>query len=202
MLHASKGEAAAISVAEPQYAERVFSASSPSPSPRTRQTGGCTQSPGSISGISRRSLRALGGTALPLRTALVDQDYCAVALWLPPGAGPDDQALTDLIEVSMTPEKKEVMAAVIDEMVRYHPQEPHWYLPFIGVDPARQGNGLGAALLRPVLAQCDAARLPAYLELTNPRNRPLYERHGFHATGEIRVGGCPVIVPMLREPKP
>jgi hypothetical protein len=27
----------------------------------------------------------------------------------------------------------------------------------------------------------------------------LYERHGFEVIGEIRVGSCPPIVPMLRE---
>jgi GNAT superfamily N-acetyltransferase len=29
----------------------------------------------------------------------------------------------------------------------YHPAEPHWYLPLIGVDPAHQNNGHGAALM-------------------------------------------------------
>src|SRR5687767_6551887 len=43
--------------------------------------------------------------------------------------------------------------------------------PFIGVEPARQGRGLGAALLRAQLAVCDQAGLPAYLESSNPRNR-------------------------------
>jgi ribosomal protein S18 acetylase RimI-like enzyme len=83
-------------------------------------------------------------------------------------------------------------------MVRYHPQEPHWYLPMIGVEPARQGKGLGAALLRAALLRVDAEGLSAYLESTNPRNVPLYERHGFEVIGEIRVGTCPPIVPMLR----
>ena len=40
------------------------------------------------------------------------------------------------------------------------------------------------------------------LEFTNPRNRPLYERHGFKAVAEIKVENCPPIVPMLRRPKP
>jgi len=53
-------------------------------------------------------------------------------------------------------------------------------------------------LLQTAIARCDAEGLPAYLESTNPRNRPLYERHGFEAVGEIRIGDCPPIVPMLR----
>jgi ribosomal protein S18 acetylase RimI-like enzyme len=107
----------------------------------------------------------------------------------------------ELIEESISIEKKAVISTVIEEMVRYHPHEPHWYLPFIGVDPARQDQGLGAALLTSGLAKCDAAHLPAYLESTNPRNRTLYERHGFQAVGEISAGDCPPVVPMLRPPK-
>jgi GNAT superfamily N-acetyltransferase len=146
--------------------------------------------------------RALGGASLPLRTALATPDYSAVALWLGPHAGSDDEALANVISESVPREKRAVLAAVIEEMAGHHPEEPHWYLPLIGVDPAWQGRGLGASLLRPILAQCDQARLPAYLESTSPRNRPLYERHGFQAIGEIKVGDCPPIVPMLRRPRP
>ena len=84
---------------------------------------------------------------------------------------------------------------------RGHPHEPdHWYLPFIGVTPAYQGRGFGAALLRPVLDRCDAEGTPAYLEASAPRNRALYERHGFEVREEIRVADSPPIWPMWREP--
>jgi ribosomal protein S18 acetylase RimI-like enzyme len=83
-------------------------------------------------------------------------------------------------------------------MDRYHPKEPHWYLAMIGVDPSRQGQGLGAALLKATLAQVDEQGLPAYLESSNPANLPLYERHGFEVQGEIRPGDGPPIIPMLR----
>jgi len=143
---------------------------------------------------------ALGGAALPNRTALVSADYSGAALWLPPDVGPDEEALADLIAKSVAAAKQSYLMAIIEEMGRYHPNEPHWYLPFIGVDPAQQGKGLGAALLKPVLSKCDEAHLSAYLESTNPKNRTLYERHGFRAIGEIKVGDCPPIVPMLRHP--
>jgi len=142
--------------------------------------------------------RALGGAALPQRTAFVNREWSGAALWLAPDASPDEPALMRLIEETVAPEKQETLAAVIEDMVRYHPQEPHWYLPFIGVEPAHQGKGLGAALLRPVLAECDAKSLPAYLESTNPRNQRFYERLGFKAIAEIKVGSCPPIVAMLR----
>jgi GNAT superfamily N-acetyltransferase len=147
-------------------------------------------------------VRALGGLALSGRTAFVNSDCSAAALWLAPDAAPDEQAIMALIENSVAPHRRDDLAAVIDEMGRSHPHEPHWYLPFVGVEPARQGQGLGAAVLQPVLAECDATGLPAYLESTNPRNQAFYERHGFAPLGKIKRGECPPIVPMLRPSRP
>jgi ribosomal protein S18 acetylase RimI-like enzyme len=31
------------------------------------------------------------------------------------------------------------------EMAAYRPRTPHWYLPTIGIDPARRRRGLGSA---------------------------------------------------------
>jgi GNAT superfamily N-acetyltransferase len=81
-----------------------------------------------------------------------------------------------------------------------HPHEPHYYLQFIGVEPKRQGNGTGSALLRPVLERCDREGLPAYLEASNERSRALYARHGFELVEEARLpGGGPPIWRMWRE---
>ena len=90
------------------------------------------------------------------------------------------------------------MMQVFEQMGAYHPHEPCWFLPLIGVDPARQGQGYGSALLRHALEQCDRDNVPAYLESSNPRNVPLYERHGFQALGSIQFGSSPTLVPMLR----
>ena len=43
-------------------------------------------------------------------------------------------------------------AALLEQQARHHPAEPHWYLPLIGVDPSRQNQGHGSALLRHALA--------------------------------------------------
>jgi GNAT superfamily N-acetyltransferase len=145
--------------------------------------------------------KALGGAALARGTTVVSWGYSGVALWLAPGARPDEEALVALVEESVAHEKRTTLLAVFEAMAQHHPEEPHWYLPLIGVEPLHQGRGIGAALLQRGLAQSDAAGLTAYLESTNPRNRPLYERHGFVATGEISIGDCPPIVPMLRRPR-
>ena len=44
----------------------------------------------------------------------------------------------------------------------------------------------------------DAAGRPAYLEATNLRNVPLYERFGFKAVGQIKTRNSPPIIPMVR----
>lgn len=146
-------------------------------------------------------VQGLGGAAFANGTAFMTSDCSGAILWLAPNVGPDEEALSRLIKEDVAPDKQADLAAAIDEMGRYHPQEPHWYLPFIGVDPARQGAGIGAALLRPILARCDEASLPAYLESSNPRNRPLYQRHGFEVLGEIKAGSCPPVTPMFRKPR-
>lgn len=81
-------------------------------------------------------------------------------------------------------------------------EEPHWYIPFIGTDPAAQGQGLGSALLAHVLARADAEGRPAYLEATSPRNKLLYHRHGFEEVDELRVGDCPPLTVMWRSSSP
>lgn len=68
------------------------------------------------------------------------------------------------------------------------PSEPHVYVNFLGVDPSRQGRGLGLRLLRPVVAAARDAGLGVHLETTNPRNVGFYERMGFIQTGEGRLG--------------
>jgi len=55
----------------------------------------------------------------------------------------------------------------------------HWYLCGLGVEPAQQGQGIGRALLQPILAQADREALVCYLETNNEKNLPFYERNGF-----------------------
>ena len=81
---------------------------------------------------------------------------------------------------------------------RRHVREPHYYIPYVGVAPDAQGQGLGTALLRPTFDRCDREGVPAYLEATSERNARLYERLGFRPRGELRLGSSPPLWPMLR----
>ena len=81
----------------------------------------------------------------------------------------------------------------------HHPQDPHYYLQFIGVRPGRQGTGIGSALLRAVLDRCDLEGAAVYLA-ADERSRLLYLKHGFEATTELRLPEGPSFFPMWRAP--
>ncbi len=88
----------------------------------------------------------------------------------------------------------------LEQMDAAHPRYPHWYLPWLGVDAAAQGAGVGGTVLAESLRAVDETAMPAYLETPNPRTIPFYERHGFRVTGATQTEDCPPITFMLREP--
>ena len=69
------------------------------------------------------------------------------------------------------------------------PQELRDRFDIVGFDP--RGVGQSDPL------NCNAD-MPAYLEASSPRNKALYERHGFVEVGLIQAGSSPPMWPMLR----
>jgi GNAT superfamily N-acetyltransferase len=90
--------------------------------------------------------------------------------------------------------------AGLREIENRHPSGPHWYLSVLGTHPDRQGEGLGSALLRPILAECDRLEIPAYLETGKERNVHFYTRHGFAVTERIQMPDGPPMWLMWRDP--
>lgn len=148
-----------------------------------------------------RFVRVLGGKAFAHESAYYVDGYAGAALWLPPEVRPDEDALMTLLQSTASPQAQTDGVLLFEQMERYHPQERHWYLPFIGVDPLHQGKGYGAALMQHALIPCDRDHTLAYLESSNPKNIPLYERYGFELLGTVQVGTSPPIFPMLRKPR-
>jgi ribosomal protein S18 acetylase RimI-like enzyme len=157
---------------------------------------------------SERLRRSERGFSLYMRKVYLPHDECYTtedvvggALWMPPGTW----HLGPLAQLRLLPGMFRAMGGRLPQVLRAiatiesnHPEEPHWYLHMIGVDPRQQGRGYGAALLRNALERVDAEHLTAYLESSNPVNIPIYERFGFEVITAVTVDPAPPIFPMLR----
>ena len=135
----------------------------------------------------------------------ITADGAGAAVWFPPGrwqTGPAENVREAPSWLRTLGRRTLLGARVRAVMEAHHRRLPeHWYLLYLGTEPGRQGTGLGAALLRPVLEECDRTRTPAYLEATSERNRALYARHGFADHQALPLpGGGPSLFPMWREP--
>jgi GNAT superfamily N-acetyltransferase len=111
-------------------------------------------------------------------------DFAAVASWQVPEetaetperltqAGFDD--LPDEVSIERLGTFFDVVTAKIEAVA----PEPHWHLRLLGVDPGRQGGGLGATLLQHGLRRADASGYPVLLETFAERTLPFYLRNGF-----------------------
>jgi len=146
----------------------------------------------------RDLMDAFGGNAFENGTAYASANYEGVSFWLPPGVKTNEALAGQAINKIVPSELVDSVWSIFGEMGSYHPKEDYWYLPLIGVDPARQGQGLGSALLKHALEIVDRTALPAFLESSNPKNISLYERHGFEVVGRIQTGSSPPVHPMIR----
>src|SRR5262249_54479109 len=131
-----------------------------------------------------RLAQAFGGGAFPHDGADISDDFRGGALWLPPGVGPDEEALDALMRETVPEPQRSAVMTIREQMGSSPPRETHWHLAMIGVDAAHQGQGVGADVMRHRLAMIDGQGLIAYLESSNTRNIPFYRRHGFEAVGE------------------
>jgi len=149
---------------------------------------------------------ALAGVFLPKGEVYTTTDLGGVSCWEPRPAEPagEDEAAefaAAMAGVGFLPEEIDRMQTYLGMMADAHPEEPHWYLGILGVDLARQGQGIGSACMAPVLARLDEAGGPAYLESSNEKNLPLYERHGFRVVGVLDLLDGPSVWRMWREPR-
>ena len=129
------------------------------------------------------------------------------AIWLPPGHWRPGLR----VQIRALPRHARALRAALlgraarlgRAMTEAHPEEPHWYLKAIGVEPAWQGRDVAGLLLRSRLKYCDQDGLPAYLEASKPDSLPLYEHFGFRRTADLAMPeGAPVITAMWRAPVP
>ncbi|HEX7207357.1 MAG TPA: GNAT family N-acetyltransferase [Nitrososphaeraceae archaeon] len=145
--------------------------------------------------------RAYGGKAFSNKTAYFVGDYSGAALWLPNGVEPDFDTMMAILQATSSKEAQTDGPEVFEKMGGFHPTEPHWYLPLLGVDPFYHGKGLGTALMGYATDIFDKENIVAYLESSNEKNITLYKRHGFESLGIVQVNTSPTIYPMMRKPR-
>lgn len=129
----------------------------------------------------------------------------AAALWLPANAKRTTPILNEA-RIGLAAIASGGLAAMMrakkvgDVMTASHPHTLHFYLFAVGVRRLSQGKGLGGDIIRAGLERVDAARAPAYLESSNPRNEPLYQRFGFRRQSRLALPeSAPGLLAMWRE---
>lgn len=127
---------------------------------------------------------------------LYDDDIMVgAAYWDPPGYEPP--ALRQLASLPVLAAGVSTGlrrgARLVSAILERRPKELHWYLSTLGA--ATPGRGIGSALLERGIERVTG---PAYLESSNPRNVPLYQRFGFEPLQPIRLPRGPELIPMYR----
>ncbi len=130
------------------------------------------------------------------------------ALWLPPGK--TILSLPMMIRAGMLaapfkfglPTFMRFMSAMnhLEHLHKRDIQPDHWYLFVLGVDPERQGQGVGGKLIQPVLERADKDQLPCYLETMKERNVTFYKKHGFEVVVDDQFKDGPRYWTMKRDP--
>ena len=86
--------------------------------------------------------KAFGGRAFVNNTAFYVGNYSGAALWLPPNIEPDIDTMLGLLHSTTSEDVQNILPSVFEKMGSFHPNEPHWYLPLLGVDPLYHGKDL------------------------------------------------------------
>lgn len=137
------------------------------------------------------------------REVYTDDQCSSVAVW----ARPDEweippKAVARVAATSLRTRLR--MAALLAYLKtdKLHPDEPHWYLEFLGTVPEKQGKGLGGRVLAPVLERADEEGVAVWTWSSNRRNLAFYYRQGFVVLDELpfRKDGPPIF-PIRREPR-
>ncbi len=134
----------------------------------------------------------------------VTEDLSGAAGWFPPGADYDEEAIDAVVSAALVSRggRAEPRAGFWQWVEDHRPSTRHWYLDLLGVEPERQGTGLGRFLLKEGLARVDALAEAVFLVTDDRHNAAWYERHGFSIqSAERSPENGPMVWFMYRPPR-
>jgi GNAT superfamily N-acetyltransferase len=142
----------------------------------------------------------------PVGEIWTDDELRSAAVWAAPDkwhttTRQDLAYATCLLHPRLMPRMPMVVTGLLGAQKVHPAVPPHWYLAILGTDPSAQGHGLGSAMMRPILEECDRDGVGAYLESSKEQNLAFYARHGFRVTSERDLPRGPRLWPMWREPR-
>jgi len=137
-----------------------------------------------------------------------DGRLIGVAAWFPPDLSPASRSVrvrsaanAAMVRV-LFPRASGRLFGAFAGFGELHPDAPHWYLAFIGLEPDAQGRGIGHRLLEPALACADAGGTLCYLETPFMQTHAFYRKNGFEITRELHpIPGAPPVWTMTRPPQ-
>jgi predicted N-acetyltransferase YhbS len=91
------------------------------------------------------------------------------------------------------------MLRFISVWQKHDPNDRHWHLGPVAVEPGLQGMGVGSQMMERFCARMDDEGEMAFLETDKPENVRFYQRSGFETVAEEDVLGNPNWF-MRREP--
>jgi ribosomal protein S18 acetylase RimI-like enzyme len=108
------------------------------------------------------------------------------AVWIPPGTSQNmfDSDAAARARLAPLTDDGGARYEVLWSWIESHVPDDAWYLDAIGVDPARQGRGIGGALIRLGLDRAAQDGVPAFLETAVEDNVGYYEGFGFRVIDE------------------
>ncbi|MGZ8580830.1 MAG: GNAT family N-acetyltransferase [Actinomycetota bacterium] len=114
-------------------------------------------------------------------------DGDGVAVWVPPGGAEQliesDQHVREQL-ATLTDDDGRRYGVLWDWIEAQLPDEPHWFLDALGVEPGRQSRGIGTALVRWGLDRAAADGVPVTLETGRLETVRYYDRFGFRVVRE------------------
>ncbi|MGZ4610784.1 GNAT family N-acetyltransferase [Oryzihumus sp.] len=126
----------------------------------------------------------------------------AVSMWDPPGGlyVPPTEDRWAAVQRLFTDEERRRWQVFDASMSVPAAAAPYWYLGVLATSPDRQRQGLGRAVLAPMLAAADRTALPIYLETASSANVRFYAALGFRPQTEVVLPDGPRCWLLRRDP--